>query len=242
MALSLRLETRIADTKDCLSNWNFFKDFKELFCTNCCMQIHNDIKQFREKGTVDTEIPPNADQLIKNVLTMKDLESLHVERITHINQIFDIKADIHDANVKLDEYWKLVIEKREVSRQRSIVNAIEYNIQAEIHARENAAKLLQSFLKKRIEKVKSLETASSSSMNKENEIFGPSTPEPSMRSSKVAPIDETITNQSHGIFNSKRKVGDSSQITQSDNNKQMNSSPKSKEDEKWFWPINIFTG
>jgi hypothetical protein len=166
MALSFRLEARVADAQDCLGNWNLLQDLKELFCTNCIRQIHDDIKQFRQKGSVDTEIPPNEDQLIKNVITMTDLEIMKVERITSINQIFDIKADIHDANAKLNEYWKLVIERREVKRQKSIIRAIEYNKQAEIHARESAAKLLQSFLKKRIEKIKS--EASPSSL-KENE-------------------------------------------------------------------------
>jgi len=149
MTLRDELETRLELLKEFFQHWNLIDDLKALFCTNCISTIQKDIAQFRKNGTVDTEIDPNDDQLLKNVITITDLEKLDIEPITSFEQLFDIKAEIQNANIKMEQYWEAVIIKREAKRKKSIVDAVKYNIEMEIRSRNHAAMVIQQLFKLR---------------------------------------------------------------------------------------------
>ena len=159
-------ETRLELLKEFIQNWNIIEDLKGLLCINCIASIQKDIEQFRKNGTVDTEIDPNADQLLKNVMTMNDLEKLNIEPITSFEQLFDIKAEIHLANIEMEKYWESVILKREAKRQKSIVDAVKHNIEMEEVRRHRAAIVIQQLFKLRNEH--------RYEQSKQNEILAPS--------------------------------------------------------------------
>ena len=170
MTLRDELETRLELLKEFFQHWNLIDDLKALFCTNCISTIQKDIAQFRKNGTVDTEIDPNDDQLLKNVITITDLEKLDIEPITLFEQLFDIKAEIQNANIKMDQYWEAVIIKREARRKKSIVDAVKYNIEMEIRRRNHAAMVIQQLFKLRNrrmnEPTKESETSAPTSVSK----------------------------------------------------------------------------
>jgi len=166
MSFREQLETRLEILKEFIQNWNIIEDLKGLLCINCIASIQKDIEQFRKNGTVDTEIDPNADQLLKNVITMNDLEKLNIEPITSFEQLFDIKAEIHLANIEMERDWESVILKREAKRQKSIVDAVKYNIEMEEVRRHRAAIVIQQLFKLRNEH--------RYEQSKQNEILAPS--------------------------------------------------------------------
>ena len=74
--------------------------------------------------------------------------------------------------------------------------------------------------------------------------MSPSTISPSRR---VVPFDDNLVSQhspngnlSNKLLGSNRKVGDSSQLDKAEP-PLMSSTPKNTTDDKWFWPINMFT-
>ena len=200
-------EPRLELLKEFIQNWNIIEDLKGLLCINCIASIQKDIEQFRKNGTVDTEIDPDADQLLKNVITMNDLEKLNIEPITSFEQLFDTKAEIHLANIELEKYWESVILKREAKRQKSIVDAVKYNIEMEEVRRHRAAYLLQSFVRNRNERKKKLNVVRVTEISTSSPILSPS--QSSNSSRKILPYspDQISSNRIVISKKSKKKIG-----------------------------------
>ena len=159
MSIAFReeIKTRVKLLKEFFGNWNIVNDLKSIFCTNCIAHVYNDVLEFRKKGTVDTEVDPTDEQILKDVITLGDLDSLNIEPIKSLEQLLDVnskKYQIEVANLEMDQYWESVIIKGEAKRKKKFEDRVKFELEVRQVMKNRAALTIQMVFIKKIMKVR----------------------------------------------------------------------------------------